>query len=90
MIPHRIPSNEIFGNGLRERVTACRKRLRANRIHRAYADNQPEEPFRETKVAASEFPDCSEEDLPAVRGSLVHVRDGETSQRVYKQEVGTR
>ena len=89
MIPHRIPSNEIFGNGLRERVTACRKRLRVNRIHRAHAGNQPEEPFRETKVGASEFPDCSE-DLPAVRECLVHARDGETSQPVDEQEVGTR
>ena len=90
MIPHRIPSNEIFGNALRERVTACRKRLRVNRIRRAHAGNQPEEPLRETKVAASELRDCSEDDLPAVRGSLVQARDGETSQRVYKQEVGTR
>ena len=88
MIPHRIPSNEIFGNGLRERVTACRKRLRVNRIHRAHAYNQPEGPFQETKVAASEFPDYSE-NLPAVRESLVHLRDGETSERVDEQEVGT-
>jgi len=87
MIPHRIPSSEIFGNGLRERVTACRKRLRVNRIHRAHADNQSEEAFRETTVAASEFPDHSE-DLSAVRESLVHARDGETSQRVDEQGVG--
>ena len=88
MIPHRIPSNEIFANDLRERVTACRKRLRVNRIHRAHADNQPEEPFRETKVAAAEFPDYSES-LPVVRESLVYLRDGETSERVDEQEVGT-
>jgi hypothetical protein len=32
MIPHRMLSNEIGCNGLRERVTACRKRLRVNRV----------------------------------------------------------
>ena len=88
MIPHRIPSNEIFGNGLRERVTACRKRLRVNRIHRAHADNQPEGPFRETKVAASEFPYYSE-NITAVRETLVYLRDGETSERFDELEVGT-
>jgi len=88
MIPHRIPSSEIFGNDLRERVTACRKRLRVNRMHRAHADNQPDEPFQETKVAASKFSECSE-NLPAVRAFLVHLRDGETSERFDEQEVGT-
>jgi hypothetical protein len=87
MIPHRIPSNEIFGNGLRERVTACRRRLRVNRIHRAHADNRQDEPLRETKVAASKFSDYSE-NLPAVRECLVHLRDGET-ERFEGQEVGT-
>ena len=32
MIPHRVLSNEIGSNGLKERVTACRKRLRVNRV----------------------------------------------------------
>jgi hypothetical protein len=32
MIPHRMLSNEISGNGLKERVTACRKRVRENRV----------------------------------------------------------
>ena len=31
MIPHRMLGNEIDSNGLRERVSACRKRLRVNR-----------------------------------------------------------
>ena len=88
MIPHRISSNEIFGNGLRERVTACRKRLRVNRIHRAHADNQPEEPFRKTKVAAPTSPGYSSS-LPAVQEALVHLLDGETSERFDEQEVGT-
>ena len=31
MIPHRMLSNEVGCTELRERVTACRKRLRVNR-----------------------------------------------------------
>jgi hypothetical protein len=86
MIPHRIPSNEIFGNDLRERVTACRKRLRVNRIHRAHAD--PEQPFRGTRVAASKFSEYTA-NLPAVRESLVRLREGEVPELVDGQEVGT-
>ncbi len=86
MIPHRIPSNEIFGNGLRERVTACRKRLRVNRIHRAQADL--EEPFRGTRAAASKFSEYSA-NLPAVRESSIRLGDGEISELVDGQGVGT-
>jgi hypothetical protein len=32
MIPRRIPVSETCGNGLKDRVTACRKRLRVNRV----------------------------------------------------------
>ena len=32
MIPHRMLSNEIANNGVKDRVTACRKRLRENRV----------------------------------------------------------
>ena len=46
MIPPRMLSNqnEIFGtgNGLRNRVTACRKRVRSNRFHRAQPSVLPE------------------------------------------------
>ena len=38
MIPHRMLSNEISGSGLKERVTACRKRLR---VSRATTKTQP-------------------------------------------------
>jgi hypothetical protein len=31
MIPQRIPAGETYGSSLKERVTACRKRLRVNR-----------------------------------------------------------
>jgi hypothetical protein len=84
-------SNEIFGNenGLKDRVTACRKRLRLNRIHRAHRGNQLEEMFQEIAMA-SEFRGYSGDPV-AMRESLVesvHVRDDETAQRVDGQEVG--
>lgn len=32
MIPQRLPDNDMAYNGVRDRVTACRKRLRENRV----------------------------------------------------------
>ncbi len=76
-----MPSNEneIFGNGngLKDRVTACRKRLRLNRIHRAHVDNQLEEPSRETVSGASEFRGYSV-DHSAVRESVFTREQGFT------------
>ncbi|MDQ1707464.1 MAG: hypothetical protein QOJ88_675 [Pyrinomonadaceae bacterium] len=34
MIPQRTLVNESYGNGLKHRVTACRRRLRGNRVAR--------------------------------------------------------
>jgi hypothetical protein len=34
MVPHDTLDDEIFANGLRERVSECRKRLRVNRVLR--------------------------------------------------------
>lgn len=98
MIPQRMLSNEseIFGNGngLKDRVTACRKRLRLNRIHRAHVDNQLEGLLREP-IGASECRGYSGDDS-AVRESFVdarvharvQARDSEASPRVDEQEVG--
>lgn len=49
MIPHRMLRNEITGSGLKDRVTACRKRLRESRVmFKAHADiNLAEELFPE-------------------------------------------
>lgn len=97
MIPHSMLSNEneIFGNGsgLKDRVTACRKRLRLNRIQRAHADNQLEALFLETAIRASEFRGSSGNDA-VMRAAFVpapervEVRGGETPQPVDEQEVG--
>jgi hypothetical protein len=55
MIPHRMLSNEINGSGLKNRVTACRKRLRISRVtHRASALNDAHELFSESAPAVSE------------------------------------
>jgi hypothetical protein len=48
MIPSRTVHRENFGNGVRYRVSACRKRLRISRtIHRASTDIETDRPARE-------------------------------------------
>jgi len=54
MIPHRMLTSEIYGNGLRDRVTACRRRLRVNRAaQRSQVNNDTEELFPETAMPTS-------------------------------------
>lgn len=49
MIPHRMPGREICGSGLKDRVTACRKRLRVNRTrHKPLVPDEAEELFPES------------------------------------------
>ena len=53
MFPHRRLSNEICGNGLRGRVTACRKRVRVSRVtQKARINNNVEELFAETPLVS--------------------------------------
>ena len=91
MIPPRMLSNEseIFetGNGLKNRVTACRKRIRLNRFHRTQVNGRPGERLLESANGASEFR-AYLKDEPAVRRPLIHSRDRETSPPVAEQEVG--
>lgn len=92
MIPHRMLNDDIFENGLRERVTACRKRLRLKRvIHKAHVQAQLE-PFPETRVSASEFPDYNrliraDDYSPAFESGNGAV-DSEMLLLVWEQEVG--
>jgi hypothetical protein len=54
MIPHRMLSNEIPDSGLRDRVTACRKRLRERRMMlKALATTGVEELFPEPTASVS-------------------------------------
>jgi len=46
MIPQRKPRNDFAGSELRERVTACRKRLRNNRFTQAAAGRELDQSFR--------------------------------------------
>ena len=46
MIPQRKPRNDFAGSELRERVTACRKRLRNNRFTQATAGRELDQSFR--------------------------------------------
>lgn len=54
MIPHRMLRNEISASGLRERVAACRKRLRGSReTQRTLALNEGCELFAEAESATA-------------------------------------
>ena len=76
MIPHRMLSNEITGSGIKDRVTACRKRLRESRVMlKAHADiNVVEELFPEAAApliqlhdyAAGDFDDVKQTEEPEV------------------------
>ncbi len=91
MIPPRMLSNEneFFGtgNGLKSRVTACRKRIRLNRFQRAHLNTLPGERLLESASGSSERAGYLR-NKPAVNGPLIQAQDRETSQRVTEQEVG--
>ena len=84
MIPHRMLTSEIYGNGLRDRVTACRRRLRVNRAaQRSQVNNDTEELFPETAMPTS---------VVRMNGAPfagAETRDSETL-LVSEQEVGIR
>jgi hypothetical protein len=83
MIPHRMLTNEIYGNGLKDRVIACRKRLRHSRathpgignVGSVGVNDDAEELFPETVPSVAEFsdhaagnlPECSAISTPVVR-----------------------
>ena len=76
MIPQRMLSNEISGSGLKNRVTACRKRLRENRVMlKAHATTVVEELFPEARLNCSRL----ESGEPKDNGMLP---------RIEEQEVG--
>ncbi|HAF13575.1 MAG TPA: hypothetical protein DHU55_00875 [Blastocatellia bacterium] len=53
MIPHQRLDNGVIGSGLKDRVTACRKRLRVNRVtHKAQVEAQVEETPTETTAGS--------------------------------------
>ncbi|HEY3040433.1 MAG TPA: hypothetical protein VGJ66_16970 [Pyrinomonadaceae bacterium] len=65
MIPHRMLNTEIYGNGLKDRVTACRKRLRVNRVAQRLQDNnEPEELFSGVTPSVSQVDDYAAGDSP--------------------------
>jgi hypothetical protein len=82
MIPDPMPGNEIFGRGLRDRVTACRKRLHTNRVmHRVHVDDQLGQVFQETTSAVLDC--CS-----VMRESIAQREKDETLPMAGYQEVG--
>jgi hypothetical protein len=96
MIPRRMLSNEVSGSGLRQRVTACRKRARVNRVsHRqAQSLNEASELFPETvptvRIGSTDVHATHASPVPPTRA---HYEGGERddSQAVRvteEQEVG--
>ena len=69
MIPHRMLSNETTGSGLKERVTACRKRLRESRVMlKAHAEiNVVEELFPEAAAPLIQLHDYAAGDFDDVK-----------------------
>ena len=67
MIPHRMLSNGLTGSGIRNRVTACRKRLRESRVTlKVHADiNIVEELFPEAVVPLIQLNDYAAGDFEA-------------------------
>ena len=91
MIPHRMLSNEISNSGLRDRVTACRKRLRERRVMLRALPMDVEELFPEATASVSrlhynrELDECFA--TPATVGHMsCSPFDG--AERVEEQEVG--
>ena len=65
MIPHRMLSNEITGSGIKDRVTACRKRLRESRVPKAQADINVVVEFSEVTVPLIQLADYAANDFDA-------------------------
>ncbi len=71
MIPHRVLSNEFFGTGLKQRVTACRKRLRTSRHQHRQQSNAGGSTF-DSEISVSfpaEYIDVRESLIGSLEGS---------------------
>lgn len=87
MIPHRMQNNETFGVALKDRVTACRKRLRINRsVHKVHLDDELVAFGAETAGGfLDEYPAVRESSIS--RRNAAEFRDGKAWETV-EQEVG--
>lgn len=80
MTPQRPVNDEISNDGLRDRITACRKRLRESRVmSRVNANGDIEEVFPEDPVSSSR-----------VRGLSTRNRSDAVSFMSLEEEVGIR
>jgi hypothetical protein len=91
MIPHRMLINEIPNSGLRDRVTACRKRLRERRVMlKALVTTDVDELFPEATASVSRLHYNRELDecfgTPGVSQMSCSPFDG--AERFEEQEVG--
>lgn len=66
MIPQRMLGNEFSHSGVRNRVTACRKRLRENRVMiKAHAVADVEELFSEAASSLCQVAELAADERPS-------------------------
>jgi hypothetical protein len=76
MFPHRILENEVADNGVRDRITACRKRLRESRaMTRVQSGAGVEEVFPETETARLRIRTLSGRNSSRERPSLLALEE---------------
>jgi hypothetical protein len=65
MIPQRTLRSDFAGDGVRERVTACRKRLRVNRFTHKQANSELDEDSYAPKATFLDDESTMRESLPS-------------------------
>ena len=102
MFPHRMLSSELCRNGLKDRVTACRKRLRVSRVAQKGQVNDDAEQLLSETISVSRVDDHAAGnplECPTMLASVVRVNyrcsnavaepgKSETLLLVGQQEVG--
>ena len=98
MIPHASMDHEIFADGLRKRIAACRKRLRNTRSAREPRVYAEQEAFSETTNGSQLPGHRAEFSMTRMSVSLIdyssqgfestQARDSESLVLVGEQEVG--
>jgi hypothetical protein len=86
MIPHPTLDDEIFANDLRDRVSACRKRLRRNRVMQKQGSSRTARSGFQEHSAMRELLSSIEFRFHAV--GVIKPGDSDTLLPLGEQEVG--
>jgi hypothetical protein len=92
MIPQRKPRNDFAGSELRERVTACRKRVRNNRFTQPTVDREFDQAFSALKATFLDDESAMRESLSSIELSSAALDEGNDTNEMLltkrPQEVG--